>query len=455
MPDLTAPFNEWQPRAHQVPLWTYLERGGKRAVAIWHRRAGKDEVCLHSTATQALKRVGNYWHCLPEFLQGRKAIWTAINPHTGKRRIDEAFPHYIREGSNDNEMFIRFKNGSTWQVIGSDRYDTTVGSAVVGITYSEWALANPAAWAYHRPILEENNGWANFITTPRGHNHAKSLYEFAQKHHEWFAEKLTVRDTRALSEAQIKLAIEEYVALYGEDVGRAQFDQEYLCDFNAAILGAFYAMEMRSVRAEGRVGKFEHDPNLPVHTAWDIGVDDDTAIWWFQVRGAQIFILDCYCSHGVGVDHYADVLTQRRERYGWKEGVCYVPHDAKVREWGTGRTRVETMQRLSLKPELVRDTTFEDGVNACRRMLPLAVFHERCEIGISALEQYHREWDQDTKSFGLKAKRDWTTHYADAARYLGLSWKIVPRVVEERKREPGTFVIPPPPDYYGERGIRL
>lgn len=453
--DVTAPFGEWQPRSHQVPLWTYLERGGARAVAIWHRRAGKDEVCLHATATSALKRVGNYWHCLPEFLQGRKAIWTAINSHTGKRRIDEAFPPFIRDNTNDNEMFIRFKNGSTWQVIGSDRYDTTVGSGVVGITYSEWALANPAAWAYHRPILEENNGWANFITTPRGHNHAKALFEFAQKQKDWFAQRLTVRDTGALDEAQIKYAIEEYVALYGEDVGKAQFDQEYMCDFNAAILGAYYALEMRAVRAEHRVVEIEHDAASPMHTAWDIGVDDDTAIWWFQVRGGQVFVHDCYCSHGVGVDHYADVLEQRTRTHGWKPGICYVPHDAKVREWGTGRTRVETMQRLALKPELVRDTTFEDGINSCRRMLPLTVFHPRCEVGINALEQYHRDWDQDTKSFGAKAKRDWTTHYADAARYMALAWKLVPRIISEPKRDPGAFVIPPPPDYYGGRGIRL
>ena len=454
--EATAPFNEWQPRKHQIDLWTYLERGGRRAVAVWHRRAGKDEVCLHATATAVLRRAGNYWHCLPEFLQGRKAIWTAINPHTGKRRIDEAFPHFIREATNDNEMFIRFKNGATWQVIGSDRYDTTVGSGVVGITYSEWALANPAAWAYHRPILEENHGWANFITTPRGHNHAKALFEFAQKQPGWFAQKLTVRDTGALSEEQIALAVEEYVALYGDDVGRAQFDQEYLCDFNAAILGAYYALEMRAVRAEGRVVEIDADPSAPMHTAWDIGVDDDTAIWWFQVRGGQVFVYDCYCSHGVGVDHYAEVLEQRMARHGWKPGTCYVPHDAKVREWGTGRTRVETMQRLSLKPDLVRDTSFEDGVNACRRMLPLTVFHPRCEVGIGALEQYHREWDQDTKSFGQKARRDWTTHYADAARYMAIAWRLAARIIDTKpKIEPGGFVIPPPQDWYGTKGLRL
>jgi hypothetical protein len=177
--ELDLPFNGWAPRPHQRKLWRHLARGGKRAMAVWHRRAGKDEVCLHHTAVAAFERVGNYWHCLPEFLQGRKAIWTAINAHTGKRRIDEAFPQKLRANTNDNEMFIRFHNGSTWQVIGSDRYDATVGAGVAGIVYSEWALANPSAWAYHRPMVEENQGWAAFITTPRGRNHALAMFRHA------------------------------------------------------------------------------------------------------------------------------------------------------------------------------------------------------------------------------------------------------------------------------------
>ena len=176
------PHNGWRPRPHQRRLWRHLrEDAGKRAIAIWHRRAGKDEVCLHSTAVAALTRAGNYWHCLPEYLQGRKAIWTAINPHTGRRRIDEAFPPVLRSSTNDNEMFIRFVNGSTWQVVGSDRYDATVGASVAGVVYSEWALANPSAWGYHRPMLEENNGWAVFISTPRGRNHCKDMFEHARQ----------------------------------------------------------------------------------------------------------------------------------------------------------------------------------------------------------------------------------------------------------------------------------
>ena len=186
--------NKWRPRPYQEALWNYLADGGKRAIAIWHRRAGKDDVILHRTACALSERVGGYWHCMPEYEQCRRAIWNAINPHTGKRRIDEAFPDEIRESVNESQMLIRFKNQSTWQLIGSDNYNAQMGASVVGIAYSEWALAHPGAWAYHRPILEENGGWAAFITTPRGRNHAKTMYDMACQNPAWFAQRLTAID---------------------------------------------------------------------------------------------------------------------------------------------------------------------------------------------------------------------------------------------------------------------
>jgi phage terminase large subunit len=449
--DIELPHNGWMPRPHQLPLWRHLQGGGERAMAVWHRRAGKDEICLQHAACAAMKRPGNYWHCLPEYLMARKAIWTSINAHTGKRRLDEAFPDILRENVSDNEMFIRFKNGSTWQLIGSDRYDATVGAGVAGITYSEWALANPSAWAYHRPMLQENRGWAAFITTPRGHNHAKALYDHASVSKDWFCELLTARDTQALSDAQLDEALAEYQALYGVDVGTAQFQQEYLCSWNAAILGAFYALEMAAVRTEERVVEIAAI-DAPVHCAWDLGVADDTAIWFYQSVGAQIFLLDFYAASGVGVEHYAEVIEQRCHQYGWKHGTDFVPHDAKIREWGSGRTRVETMASMGLHPMLVPLSTIADGINAARRVLPLCVFHPRCEDGVNALEQYRREWDDDKKAFRASAVHDWTSHPADAFRYLALSYR---RATARKLIAPAPtgMIIPPPQE--PRRGMLL
>ena len=457
MIDVTLPNNNWTQRPHQNALWQHLRAGGKRAMAVWHRRAGKDDVCLHHTSLAAnVDRVGNYWHCLPEYQQCRKAIWTAINPHTGKRRIDEAFPIALRANTLDNEMFIRFKNGSTWQCIGSDTYNTTVGASVAGIVYSEWALANPSAWAYHRPMLEENAGWAAFITTPRGRNHAHAMYLHAKHSPDWFAELLTIADTEALSHEALAETQREYAALYGEDVGRAQFRQEYFCDFQAAILGAYFAMEMAQVRNEHRIIECEAIADQVVHRAWDLGVTDDTSIWWFQLQGPQVVILDHYASSGAGVEHYAEQIAMRGAKYGWKDGTDFVPHDAKVKEWGSGRTRVETMQGFGLHPLLVPFATFQDGINAARRTLPLCIFHPRTEeTGIAALEQYRREWDDEKKSFRATDVHDWTAHPAASFRYLSLAWRLIPRQPIERKVDPGAWYIPPPAEPDNQRGLQL
>ncbi len=446
-------------RWYQRPFHEYLvNTPSARAIEIAHRRWGKDEIVLGAFCELAHKRIGSYWHCLPEYNQGRKAIWTAINANTGKRRIDEAFPPEIRENTNDTEMFIRLKCGSTWQVIGSDRYDATVGAGPVAIAYSEWALSNPSAWAYHRPMLEENGGSAAFITTPRGRNHAKSMYDMAKNNPRWFAEVSTIHDTGALSPAQIEESLTEYIALFGEDIGRAQFEQEYECSFNAAILGAFYAREMVMVRKEGRIAEIEAEPRA-VHTAWDIGVKDDTSIWWFQVVGAQVFILDCYTASGAGVDHYAEVCAKRAQEHGWVRGVDFVPHDAKVKEWGTGRTRVETMKGLGLNPWVVPMATKMDGIQAARTTLARCVFHPRCEaIGIAALEQYRREWDDEKKTFKASEVHDWSSHPADAFRYLAMAWKSIPETPVER-RPPvapvGKIYAPPPPEQARGSKIRI
>jgi len=451
---VTIPHGGWLPRYHQMPLWNYLRDGGKRAIAIWHRRAGKDEVAMHFAAFSAATRRGNYLHMLPEFNHGRRVIWNAVNPHTGRRRIDEAFPPEWRTNTNDNEMFMRLANGSTWQVVGSDRYDGLVGASAVGVTFSEYALSNPSALGYLRPMLEENDGWVMFITTPRGHNHAKALYDHACQTPGWFAELLTARDTGMLTERQLDEALFEYSALYGADVGRAQFQQEYECSFNAAILGAFYALEMKDVRDEGRVLPIEPMTDRPVMRAWDIGVGDDTSIWWFQAVGAQLLVLDHYASSGVGLEHYRDVCAEREAERGWLHGTDFVPHDAKVREWGSGKTRVETMQELGLSPMLVPNASLDDGINAVRRVLPLCVFHPRCEVGgINALEQYRREWDDEKKCFRASAVHDWTSHPADAARYMALAYRPPPPRVIKLPPRVGWHI--PPPDDDIRPGLRL
>ena len=452
--DMDMPHNGWTPRPHQIELWKYLDQGGKRAMAVWHRRAGKDEICLHHIAMSMLRRVGNYWHCLPEYTQARKAIWDAVNPHSGVRRIDEAFPQELRATTRDHDMMLRFHNGSTFSCIGSDSYDRTVGSSAAGCVFSEYALSNPSAWAYMRPMLEENDGWAVFITTPRGRNHAFELAKHAQRTKGWFYQLLTARETEALAPEALADALSEYRALYGEQ-GEALFRQEYLCDWQAGLLGSFYGDFMAAVRKEGRVIECEPIEGEYVHRAWDLGVGDDTSIWWFQAQpSGQLLILDHYAASGQGVEHYRDLIFKRDAARGWLHGNDYVPHDAKVREWGSGKSRVETMQAIGLKPMLVAMATLDDGINAVRRTLPLCIFHPRTEdSGIAALEQYRREWDDEKKCFKPTAVHDWSSHPADAFRYLAQAWRSAPRRAVAAPKLEG-WVIPPPTETR-RGGIRL
>jgi len=221
--------NNWHPRPDQMALWAYMEAGGKRAVEVAHRRWGKDDCALHYTATAVFQRVGNYWHMLPKYDQARKAIWDAVNPRTSLRRIDEAFPKEIRKRTRNDSMFIEFRNGSTWQLVGSDNYNAIVGSPPVGLVLSEWALADPMAWAYLSPILEENGGWVMFVYTSRGNNHGKTTFETAKRTEGWFAEKKTAIETKVFSTEQLGRIQTEYIDLFGLELGGALFSQEYLC----------------------------------------------------------------------------------------------------------------------------------------------------------------------------------------------------------------------------------
>jgi hypothetical protein len=387
-------------------------------------------------------------------------VWTAVNPHTGRRRIDEVFPEELRETTSDQEMFIRFKaNGSTFQCVGSDQYDRQVGASIAGLVMSEYSLADPSAWAYLRPILEENGGWALFITTPRGRNHSYEMYKHAQKSPDWFCETLTAHDTGVLTEQQLGDALKEYKALYGEP-GEALWKQEYECDFSSALIGAIFSREMQEVRGEGRIAEIEPIDG-PVHRAWDIGMRDDTCVIFWQSVGSQVFLYDCISTSGASLDWWVDRIGKIYNERGWRHGTDYVPHDAKVREFTAGgRTRVETMRSLGLSPMLVPDASLHDGINAVRRTLPLCVFSIRCEETlIPALEQYQREWDAEKKCFRQSPLHDWCSDRVDAMRYLSLAWRPAPR--KDLKAPPPTgWRIPPTeegPRVRGDqrRGMRL
>lgn len=409
--------NGWRPRHYQRPLWRYLERGGLRAMAYWHRRAGKDDLLLQWGAVAAHQRIGSYWHMLPEYSQARKAIWEAVNPHTGRRRIDEAYPHALRKRTRETDMFIEFLNGSTWQVIGSDNYDALVGTTPAGVTFSEWALADPGAWSYLRPALAENRGWAAFITTPRGRNHAARMFEAGRRDPHWFVEKLGATDTGVFDAETLARERLEYIRERGEEDGEALFDQEYHCDFDAALVGSYYGRWMAAADREGRIGDHPHRGG-EVWTAWDLGMSDSTAIWFFERAGDGWRVIDHLEANGQGLVWYAEQLKIKNYAYAGH----ILPHDAAVRELGTGRTRRETLEAEGLSGIVIAPKlSVMDGIHAVRRLLPTCVFDAvPCERGLDALRQYRRIWNDKLKMFNDAPHHDWTSHGCDAFRYAAV-----------------------------------
>lgn len=423
-----------------MAAWAAAERGVLRHALAWHRRAGKDDICLHRAACCAMERVGTYWHMLPEAAQARKAIWDAIDPHTGKRRIDNAFPEAIRESTRSNDMFIRFKNGSTWQVVGSDNFNSLVGAPPVGVVFSEYALADPAAWAYLRPILAENGGWAWFISTPRGRNHFAKMVEFARSESSWFSQVLTVDDTNAIPKEAIDQERRELIAERGETEAQAVIEQEYYCSFDAALPGAYYGELMHRAEREERIGRFPWVPGAPVGTAWDLGAgkSDSTTIWFWQDIGGRPRIINYLEGVNVGWDWYAQRLLSMPYAYARH----LLPHDAANPRQGIDSNTMTSQAQLAsigIRAEVVpRDTDLLSAINAVRRFLPNVEFNTeplpfmgedmdqaraRMQRGLDCLRMYHREWSTDLKKFHDHPKHDWASNGADGFRTLARGHK--------------------------------
>lgn len=460
----SIPHN-WRPREYQLPLWRYMQNGGKRAFAVWHRRSGKDELGLHRTAVAALSRPATYWYMLPEAAQARKAIWNAINPHTGKRRIDEAFPPEIRAGINEQEMFLKIVGGSTLQIVGSDNFNSLVGSPPAGVTFSEYALSNPLAWGYLRPILLENDGWAMFNTTPRGRNHAATLFDSIKDDNNWFAEKLTVDDTGIFTPEQLERELKELIAEHGDSVGKALFKQEYYCSFDAAIMGAIYGEWIENAESEGRVINGLYDADLPVYTSWDLGYGDATAVWFYQLVNGEVHFIDYWEDTGKDAQQCCEVLygrkinvtalnpetsavtkwefgepNEHRHRSKYRYHIHHQPHDAAYKlQQARGRSFAQQCYEFGVKTVIIQATNQETAIQATRKLFPQYYFDgERCKEGINVLRNYQFEYDSNNQVFRKLPKHDWASHGSKALEIVGRS--NINTVKEEKPAEKPRFL---------------
>lgn len=422
--DPAQPDKRWRPREYQKPFWFDFERGKKRGICVWPRRHGKDETFLQATNVAAHQRIGTYWYMLPQAAQARKAIWDAVDEDRGIKRIDAIIPNRLIRKKRGSDMYIELKCGSTIQVVGSDNYNSLVGSPPIGVVHSEYALADPAAHGYLSPILERNGGWAFFNTTPRGPNHAKRMYEMALSDPEtWHASLFTAETTGVFSELQLARIKREYVELYGQVVGESMYEQEYMCSFEAAILGAVYAKEMADARAEGRIGVVPYDPAYPVETWWDLGFRNSTAIWFIQrMPGGALHAIDYYEQNMAGLDHYAKVLQERQYLYIRH----LVPHDAQKGEVGSGKNLIEQGAELGLRLERQPQSPLIPQINATRPIIARMRFDaSKCQRGLDCLTNYRYGWDESKRTFTPTPLHDWTSDGADALRTGAMAKEMV------------------------------
>ena len=413
--------NDFIPRIYQERPMRYLDLGGKRVMWVVHRRGGKDLTFLHQTAKMAHMRIGVYWHIFPSFAQARKALWEGFTKD-GKRIMENVFPGFLepkRKGSivkrkDEQQMMIELKCGSVWRLIGSDRIEV-VGAGPIGVVFSEYALSNPKAWNMIRPMLRENEGWAAFITTPRGKNHAKELYDVAVKDPLWFCELQTLFDTRAYDPE--KTIEEERLAGMPE----ALIKQEYLCDWNAALVGSVYGDLIDAAERSGALQAFDHEYG-DVFTSWDLGMTDDTSIWFWQIEDGGVNIIDHYSEHGKPLSHYYDVIESKPYKYVKH----WLPHDARQVTLASGVSILNQM--LKRWPGMVAigpDLPVLDGIQAARWMIQKGVlFHPRASEGIESLRQYHYEYDEEKKIYSNNPVHDWSSHDADAFRGMACVVKV-------------------------------
>lgn len=406
-------LDQFKFRDYQLPLADALEnKKYKRLIVCWPRRAGKDLVAFQLCIRQLLKRVGTIFYCFPTANSARQILWDALT-NDGRRVIDYIPPELV-ESKNQQQMKIKLVNGSQLCLIGSDNYQNSlIGSNAIGIVFSEWALCDPMAYPYARPILSSNNGFVIFVSTPRGKNHFHDLFQIALNNpNDWFAERLTVVDTKHIEMSTIQRELDS-----GE-VSEDLIQQEYFCSFSRGVEGAYYSKYIDKMKLKHQISDVSWDASREVHTAWDLGVRDSTVILFFQMVNNSINIIETYENSKVGLEHYIKILESK----SYKFGQHIAPHDISVREFGSGITRLEKARNLGINFIIAPKLSIEDGIEAVRSLLSRVNIDQRsCKTFIKAIESYRQVYDHKNKSYSSRPLHDWSSHWADALRYLAVT----------------------------------
>ena len=402
MAQVTIPY---KPRSTQAEMHNSIKRWN---VLVMHRRFGKTVFAINHLIKECLicqlprPRVA---FIAPTFTQAKRIAWDYVKYYAS------VIPNIQ---FNETELRVDFPNGARLMLLSAENPDSLRGIYLDLAIFDEFGMMNPRVWGeVVRPALSDREGGAIFLGTPNGHNHFFDLLQQARSEVQEGSDKWY---WNIIKSSESKIVKQEELEAAQKQMTEEQYEQEYECSFTASIIGAYYGKLVTEAEDTGRITKVPYDPSLPVHTAWDLGVNDATAIWFAQVnRGGAIHIIDYYENSGVGLSHYAEIIDRKDYFYGEH----LAPHDIEVRELGTGKSRLETAQSLGIRFKVIPRMKIIDGINAVRLLLPKCYFdRDKCQEGIDYLRQYRQDWDERKKIFRDQPRHDYTSHSADAFRYL-------------------------------------
>ena len=400
---MTEIYIPYRPRKLQAELHHQLQTH-RWGVVVCHRRFGKTVMAINHLLRDAIlsdQTNPRFAYIAPTYRQAKAVAWDYL------KQFASAIP-MVR--FHETELRADLPNGSRIQLLGSENPDSLRGIYLDGCVLDEMADMPESLFPeIIRPALSDRKGWALFIGTPRGHNAFYDLYDAASGQKDWFTQVYKASETGILDEEELEAA----KAMMSPD----QFEQEFECSWVANVPGAIYGKELQTLHEKGRIDNVPHDPGVRVETWWDLGVGDSTAIWFTQQVGRSVHVIDFYENRNEGLPHYAEVLQSK----GYLYGSHNAPHDIEVRELGSGKSRREVAFDLGINFRVVPKLPLEDGIHAAQILIQKCWFdRDTCQAGLECLRQYHRAYNEKSRSFRATPVHDWSSHAADAFRYLAV-----------------------------------
>ena len=393
----------YTPRPLQLGLHNEMQQ--KRwGVVVCHRRFGKTVWAINHILRDAIMNTQaspRYAYMAPTYRQAKNVAWDYLKQFAGK--IPGVKFH-------ETELRCDLPTGGRISLLGAENPDSLRGIYLDGCVMDEVADMPESVFPeVIRPALSDRKGWCVFVGTPKGHNAFYEVYEQSVANEDWLTAIYKASETGILDDEELRAAQQMMSA--------DQYAQEFECSWNANVPGAIYGKELEVSLSEGRVSNVPYDPTARVDTWWDLGVGDSTAIWFTQSVGRAVHVIDFYENRNEGLPHYCQVLNAKNYLYGTHNA----PHDIEVRELGTGKSRREIAWDLGLNFKVVPKLPVEDGIHAAQMLLPRLWFdREKCKDGLEALRQYHRAYNDKTRSFRANPVHDWSSHAADAFRYFAV-----------------------------------